>query len=126
MTGENTAMDPCVADAVTGVWTELCALEELAIDDGACALAQGLQVALFRTGDGGEVYAIGNHDPAGGINVLSRGIVGDIDGEPMVASPLYKQHYLLRTGQCLEDSALEVPCYPVRIVDGRVQVRVPA
>lgn len=126
MTGENTVMTMRGADTDMGTWTDLCPLDELAIDDGVCALVNGSQVAVFRTGDGSEVYAISNHDPIGGINVLSRGIVGDIDGEPAVASPLYKQHYLLRTGACLENGSVRVPCYPVRIVAGQVQIRIDA
>ena len=60
-----------------------------------CALLDGQQVAMFRVGD--AVHAIGNHDPASGANVLSRGIVGDVAGELVVASPMYKQHFSLVT-----------------------------
>jgi nitrite reductase (NADH) large subunit len=34
-------------------------------------------------------------------HVLSRGIVGELRGERVVASPLYKHHYSLATGRCL-------------------------
>jgi len=123
MTSENTASTLDVGDPDSGPWLVVCALDELAVDDGVCVLVGGEQVAIFRTGAGEEVYAIGNHDPIGGINVLSRGIVGDIGGEPVVASPLYKQHYSLRSGQCLEDATVRVACYPLRIVAGQVQIR---
>jgi len=56
--------------------------------------------------------------------VLSRGIVGDIGGELCVASPLYKQHFSLKTGQCLEQKDVRVPVYGVRVVGGRVQIAV--
>jgi nitrite reductase (NADH) small subunit len=39
-----------------------------------------------------------------------------------VASPVFKQGFDLRTGQCLEDPSVTVPTYPVRVVDGRVQI----
>jgi len=54
--------------------------------------------------------------------VLSRGIVGDVKGERVVASPLYKQHYSLTTGRCLEDPARWVHVHGTRLLDGRVWV----
>jgi NAD(P)H-dependent nitrite reductase small subunit len=66
--------------------------------------------------DDGSLYAIGNHDP------LSRGIVGDLKGELVVASPVYKQHFSLATGQCLEDPELRVAVFPVRLDNGEVWV----
>ena len=53
-------------------------------------------------------------------NVLARGIVGDVDGEPVVASPLYKQHFSLKTGACLEEPGVSVPTYRVLVADGHV------
>lgn len=103
-------------------WIVLCPLEDLTINDGVCALIGEDQVAVFRTGAGDEVYAISNYDPIGKANVLSRGIVGDIQGKPVVASPLYKQHFCLQTGQCLEKETVSVSTYPIRVVDGQVQI----
>lgn len=34
---------------------------------------------------------------------MSRGIIGDLQGERVIASPIYKQHFSLATGRCLED-----------------------
>ncbi len=88
---------------------------------GVAALIDGRQVALFRL-PRGSIYAIGNHDPFSGANVLSRGIVGDLKGELVVASPIYKQHFSLVSGQCLEKPEVNVPVYPVRTLRGRVEV----
>ena len=43
-------------------------------------------------------------------NVLSRGIVGDLAGEPKVACPLYKKLFSLKSGICLngEDYSLQI------------------
>ena len=87
----------------------VCGLEDIVPDTGVCALVGGEQVAVFRIGE--KVYAIGNRDPFSGANVLSRGIVGYIGGELVVASPVYKQHFCLRTGRCIEDSSVSVPVY---------------
>ena len=61
------------------------------------ALIDGVAVAVFRTHDG-ALYALSNMDPFSGASVLSRGIVGDREGRPTVASPIYKQIFELRPG----------------------------
>jgi NAD(P)H-dependent nitrite reductase small subunit len=102
-------------------WYRVCALDDIPPNSGVAALVEGGQVAMFRVGD--ALYAVGNYDPASGINVLSRGIVGDVAGEIVVASPLYKQHYSLVTGRCLEDPELRIPAYLTRVADGAAWVR---
>lgn len=104
------------------VWIDVCALTDIAPDTGVCALVNNQQVAIFRMRADNRVYAIGNFDPASNANVLSRGIVGDLQGERVVASPIYKQHYSLATGRCLEDGNFTVPAYPVQVVDGQILV----
>ena len=42
--------------------------------------------------------------------------------EPKVASPIYKQSFDLRTGQCLDDARVRVPTYEVRVERGRILV----
>ncbi len=102
-------------------WTAVCPLDDIVPNTGVCALIGGLQVAVFRTDDD-RVYALANHDPFSKANVLSRGIVGDIKGELVVASPVYKQHFSLATGQCIEDEAVKVTSFPARVDNGMVQV----
>ena len=87
-----------------------CKLSDLIENSGVCALINGQQVAIFYLPkEMPSVYAIDNFDPIGKANVLYRGIVGDIKGEIVVASPLYKEHYSLTTGKCLEkDAAVRV------------------
>lgn len=105
-------------------WMDVCASQDLQPDSGICALVEGKQVAIFHLVKLDSVFAINNFDPIGKANVLSRGLVGDVNGQPMVSSPLYKQHYNLQTGQCMEDEAVTVEVYQVRISDGRVEVNV--
>ncbi|GIJ80115.1 nitrite reductase (NADH) small subunit [Micromonospora phaseoli] len=102
-------------------WHTVCPLHRLDPDRGVAALVDGVQVALFRTVDG--LYAIDNRDPVGGAYVLSRGIVGSRAGVPTVASPLHKQVYDLRTGDCLDLPGISVPRHEVRCRDGMVEVR---
>jgi nitrite reductase (NADH) small subunit len=102
-------------------WTPVCALAELQPERGVAALVDGTQMAIFRTHDG-ELYAIGNRDPFSGAYVLSRGIVGSRGDVPTVASPMHKQAFDLRTGRCLDEETAGVPTYPIRVVDGAVEV----
>jgi nitrite reductase (NADH) small subunit len=104
-----------------GTWVSVCRLDQLRVDVGAAALVEGVQVALFRL-DQQEVRAVGNLDPYGRANIMSRGIVGSRGDAVFVASPMFKQPFDLRTGQCLDDPTVSVPTFDVRVVDGVVQV----
>jgi nitrite reductase (NADH) small subunit len=95
-------------------WVAICKLSDIVPNTGVCALVGERQVAVFRLDDN-SVYAIGNYDPFSRANVLSRGIVGDLKGELVVASPVYKQHFSLASGQCIEDAGVRVPAFPVRL-----------
>ena len=108
-------------DARMSEWVRICRLEDIVPNTGVCALVGGRQVAVFRLDDD-SLYALSNHDPFSKANVLSRGIVGDIKGEMVVASPVYKQHFSLQSGQCLEDPEVRVPVFPVRLDTGVVWV----
>ena len=99
----------------------VCRLEDIVPDTGVCALVGGEQVAVFRLADG-SVHAVGNRDPFSRANVLSRGIVGDLKGELVVASPVYKQHFSLLSGRCVEDPAVRIPVYGARVEEGFVVV----
>jgi NAD(P)H-dependent nitrite reductase small subunit len=102
-------------------WIAVCQLADIVPDTGVCALVNGRQVAVFRLPDD-SVHAIDNLDPFSQANVLSRGIVGDVKGELVVASPVYKQHFSLLTGQCIEDANVCVGVYAARADDGTVWV----
>jgi nitrite reductase (NADH) small subunit len=106
-------------------WTPVCLLGDLIPNRGAAALLGGdEQVAVFRTSSD-EVFALSNIDPFSGAAVLSRGLVGDRGGVPVVASPMHKQHFDLRTGACLDDPTVTVTVYPVRVADGTILVGAP-
>lgn len=95
-------------------WQPLCNKSDLIANSGVCTLIEGRQIAVFYLPkETKAVYALGNRDPIGKANVLSRGIVGDIGGKLVVASPLYKQHFELETGACLEEDDISVPSYAV-------------
>jgi len=106
-----------------GAWHPVCALEDIWPNMGVCALVEGRQIAIFRLHDN-QLYALDNYDPHSDANVLSRGIVGDLSGERVVASPIYKHHYQLRTGVCVEDASISLKTYSVELRDDTVWVQV--
>ncbi|MFI1965171.1 nitrite reductase small subunit NirD [Streptomyces pathocidini] len=97
-------------------WFGVCDADLLTPGRGVAALLpDGRQVAVFLD-RGGIAYAIGNQDPFTGAYVLSRGLLGrTAEGLPFVASPLLKQRFDLRTGQCLDDEAVAVAAYATRV-----------
>ena len=105
-------------------WQRVCPVDGLTPDRGVAALVDGRQVALFRLSTTGELAAIDNRDPFSGAHVLARGIVGDVDGVPKVASPVYKQAFDLRTGRCLDDADVAIAVHATRVVDGWIEVEV--
>ena len=108
----------------TTEWTTLCSKNDLIPNSGVAAMLNGKQVAVFYIpGFENEIYAISNNDPFSGSNVLSRGLIGDINGEPMVASPIYKQHFSLNSGQCFEDETVKLAVWPVKIDADSVMIQ---
>lgn len=97
-------------------WSAVCDLARLTAGRGvAVLLPDGRQAAVFLD-RAGTVYAIGNRDPFTGAYVLSRGLLGrTAEGRVFVASPLLKQRFDLRTGQCLDEAPVAVPAYCVRV-----------
>lgn len=106
-------------------FTRVCRTDDLERSWGVAALVGDTQIALFRM-PSGDVYAVDNADPKTGAMVLARGIVGSklIDGEhvPVIASPLHKDTFDLRTGRCLTSPDLHLKTHRVHVVDGDVYV----
>ena len=108
-----------LAEALVPV--DVCTLADLKPGVGVCALVKGQQVAIFRLRND-DIYAIGNLDPFSGANVMSRGLTGDLKGRKVVASPLYKQHFDLATGECLEEEGVSLPTWQVQVMGDRICV----
>jgi nitrite reductase (NADH) small subunit len=115
-----TLIQPNAMSETIAQWQTVCPLSRIIPNTGVCALVGDQQVAIFRVKD--QVYAIANFDPFSQAYVLSRGIVGDRQGIPKVASPIYKQNFNLITGECFDDDTIQLTVFPVRVLDGQVQV----
>jgi nitrite reductase (NADH) small subunit len=118
-------MLPTTAQQNITEWVTVCPLDRIPSNTGVCAMVLGQQVAVFHwQAEVSEVYAIDNYDPFSKAYVLSRGIVGDRNGIPKVASPIYKQNFNLQTGECLDDASVAIATYPTRVIEGQVQIGV--
>ncbi|MGH8897408.1 MAG: nitrite reductase small subunit NirD [Egibacteraceae bacterium] len=112
-------------DTGAQTWVDVCALDDIVPDRGVAALIGRHQVAVFRVAPDDELFALSNYDPFSKAFVLSRGIVGSKGDRLKVASPIYKQNFDLRTGQCLDDPTVAVPTFDVRVTNGLIQVALP-
>lgn len=99
----------------------VCSLDRLTPGRGVAALVDGVAVAVFRLADG-ALHAVDDLDPCCGAGVLSRGIVGDVDGAWAVASPMYKHRFDLATGRC-HDADASVAVHDAYVRAGVVHVR---
>ena len=99
-------------------WSRVCDLDSLPLQAGIGARLGSERIALFRFGD--ELYALEDREPGSDVSVLSRGILGDVGGEPVVISPLYKQRVRLRDGQSLDNPQHQLRCWPVKLEAGQI------
>ena len=104
-------------------WTDVCAIEDIFPGTGVCALVDHQHVAVFRLGDD-RFFAIDNIDPKSGASVLALGLLGTLGDRVVVASPMYKNHFDLSTGECLEAPEQSVRAHGVRVDGGRISVAV--
>ena len=97
-------------------WSTVRELDDLAVDAPVAVLLDGDAICLVRTG--GEVYAV--HDECTHAEVpLSE---GEVDGGA-IECWMHGSRFDLRTGAALNPPATTpVRTYPVRVVDGHVQV----
>jgi len=103
-------------------WQTICHKTDLVKNSGVCALLENEeQIAIFQVNNE-AVYSVGNWDPIGEANVLYRGLIGDRKGDIYVASPLYKQRFVLNSGKCLDDESVSIKTYDTRIENEQVQV----
>ncbi|AUJ81290.1 nitrite reductase (NAD(P)H) small subunit [Enterobacter cancerogenus] len=101
-------------------WQAICGLEDIPEQAGIGARLGRKSIALFRFGQ--SVYALDDREPGSRANVLSRGILGDAGGEPVVISPLYKLRIRLRDGRQFDSGEPAVRAWPVKIENGKVWV----
>ncbi len=109
-------------------WIQVANTTDVMTNGGGCVLLGGVQIALFKLqkpGGGLEWYAVQNLCPHDTRQVLSRGLTGDVQGEPKAACPLHKNAFSLRTGEHLGAGAKgewTLETFPVKEVKGLIFV----
>lgn len=106
-------------------WITVGQRSDLIDSAGVGAQVDSDQVALFYLKKHNQLFAVGNLCPFNDLNIIARGIIGDIKGEPVVASPLHKEHFSLRDGHCLEQPEVRLPVWQVRLEGDVLQVMRP-
>ncbi len=98
-------------------WVDVCQAKDLKPGDHVVLDLDGTEVAVFNLG--GEFYAIEDVCTHDGAEVAS----GELEGDTIVC-PRHGARFCIRTGEVLSPPAYEdLHVFPVRVVDGIVQVR---
>ncbi len=106
-------------------WVHVGVVSDFPIDGGRAIKYGATQIAVFRFESRNEWYATENTCPHKREAVLSRGIIGDQQGEPKVACPLHKKTFSLQSGKCLSGENYRVQVFPVRVDGDDVFVQLP-
>ncbi|MDQ8183272.1 nitrite reductase small subunit NirD [Pelagicoccus sp. SDUM812005] len=108
----------------SNLWTVIGKPDEFNSDLGVCIKIDDEQIAVFKLSGEKEWYATQNLCPHDKRMVLSRGLTGDLNGEPKITCPLHKRSFSLNTGECLTDK--ETAClktYPIKEEDGKLLIQ---
>lgn len=108
---------PYVHPSDDRTWVRVGKVEDFQKEGGSAVRYGYAQLAVFRFSSRNEWYATSNMCPHKQEFVLSRGLIGDVQGEPKVACPLHKKTFSLKTGGCLSGEPYSIDTFPVK-VDG--------
>ena len=124
----NTTLDPIVskyntvAEKDVKVWFKAAPVNAFPKDGGACVKYKTLQIAVYNFERLDKWYACQNLSPEKQEMVLSRGMIGDRNGIPMVACPLHKKTFSLENGKNLNGELPAIAIYPIKIQNGYVYI----
>jgi nitrite reductase (NADH) large subunit len=108
-------------------WVEVGDVADWPQVDGGHAVKYGKsQLAIYNFTSRGEWYAAQNMSPDTRTFAMSRGMIGDKSGVPMVADPILKKIFALETGECLSDpGAFQLLTFRAKAECGKVFVELP-
>ena len=106
-------------------WVPVGVVSDFPKDGGATIKYGRSQIAVFRFDSRGEWYASQNMCPHKKAFVLSRGILGDVKGEPKVACPLHKKTFSLVSGDSLQGEEYRIQTFRVRVEGEQVFAELP-
>jgi nitrite reductase (NADH) small subunit len=101
-------------------WEKTIKASDVPENDGVAIILDGKQIAVFNFTVEGKWFAVQNLCPHKNEMALSRGLLGDVNGEPKIACPFHKKTFSLETGNCLNDDLCSVDVYPIKIEEGYV------
>ncbi|SIR89076.1 Rieske (2Fe-2S) protein [Williamsia sterculiae] len=104
-----------VVDAGTG-FVAVGSIEDMTPGEGRTYVVGGVQIAVFRLGDG-SVRATSAQCPHRGGPIAD----GQIDLD-RVMCPLHQYLFAFADGRCTDPSVRSLPVYPARVVDGIIEV----
>ncbi|MEI6891858.1 MAG: nitrite reductase large subunit NirB [Pontiella sp.] len=96
-------------------------------EDGGETLKYGRhQIAVFNFSKTDQWFACQNLCPHKREMVLSRGLLGDVDGLPKIVCPMHKRAFSLETGEGLNDPELSISTFPVEIRENQIFIDLPS
>ena len=104
------------------IWFKAARVSDFPENGGACVKYKDLQIAVFNFSRRNEWYACQNLCPHKMQMVLSRGMIGSIEGDPKIACPFHKRTFSLRNGQCLTGDEDKISVFPVKVEDGFIYI----
>lgn len=96
-------------------WKNAGKVSDFPEEGGACVLINDEQIAVYNFTSKRKWYATQNLCPHKQEMILSRGMIGDVKGEPKVACPFHKKQFSLNSGACLTGEDYEIKTYPVKV-----------
>ena len=121
---EKNEMRKSLTEVSAGTWFRAARVEDFPENGGACVKYKDMQIAVFNFSRRNEWYACQNLCPHKMQMVLSRGMIGSLQGEPKVACPFHKRTFSLKTGECLNADECNISVFPVKIENGYVHIGV--
>jgi nitrite reductase (NADH) small subunit len=106
------------------IWFKVGKVKDIPENGGSCVKYKDTQIAIFNFTSRNEWYATQNLCPHRQEMALSRGLIGDKEGEPKVACPFHKRNFSLSSGKCLSGDDYTIKTYPVKVEAGEVFIQV--
>jgi nitrite reductase (NADH) small subunit len=100
---------------MTNTWIKVCSVTDVPENGGTCVKVEDKQIAIFNFTRTGKWYATDNMCPHKQQMILSRGMIGDMAGEPKVACPFHKKTFSLETGKCLSGEDYCIENYAIKV-----------
>ena len=104
------------------IWFKAARVSDFPENGGACVKYKDLQIAVFNFSRRNEWYACQNLCPHKMQMVLSRGMIGSMEGDPKIACPFHKKTFSLLNGKCLNGEEEKICVFPVKVEDGFIYI----